>query len=263
MKKINIFSFLLVLITLFSCDPIEDRNELTGSLSPDEIKISVTVDGNNIYLENQTPGILPYWDYGTGFSNKNKETVYQPFAGEHTIKFTAYGVGLKGTTVERKVTVKNNDLEYFKNPDSWNLLTANGAGKTWVWDINKPNGKLWGNGSEMMNDVEWWGPSIADLTKDGVIYDELTFDLKGAANYTFVHKSADGSNVISTEKGFFKTFTTTYQNKTFNQVQIIGAGMPKTTTPGTLDIVKLTNDELVLRQRFSGYAWIYFFKAKN
>lgn len=260
MKKTYIISLLTVLFTI-ACNPIEDRHELTGELSPEDIDISVTVDGNTISMKNYTKGIIPYWDYGTGFSNKNEVTVLQPFAGDHTIKFTAYGIGDHGVTVERVVTVAENDMDYFKDPESWNLLTDNGKGKVWVWNMDKD--LPYGNGSEMMTNVEWWGPSKADMIADGSAYDELYFDLKGAANYSLIHKKADGT-VLSTEKGFFNTFTTTYNKQTFNQVEIIGSKISKGTDNGlTYDIVKLNENELVLRERHAGYAWIFFFKAKN
>lgn len=261
MKKINYIMLLLATALLFACDPIEDRDEVSGSVDPNDIDISVTVDGNNITMENRTPGIIPYWDYGTGFSNQNKLTILQPFAGEHTIKFTAYGVGLKGTTVERKVTIEKNDLDYFNSPESWNLLTGNGTGKTWVWDFSKKN--PYGNGSEMMTGVEWWGPGQASMEADGSAYDEMTFDLNGAANFKLTHKTADGTE-LSSEKVFFNTFTTTYNKKTFNQVTIIGGKVSKGSDVGlTYDIVTLDDKNLVLRERHSGWAWIYFFKAKE
>lgn len=260
MRTLKFIIGIFTMVYFSACNPIEDRNELTGTLSPDEIEIAVNVDGNKITMENKTPGVLPYWDYGTGFSNKNKETILQPFAGEHSIKFTAYGVGYKGVTVERKVVVENNDLDYFKTPESWNLLSGNGEGKTWIWDLDKVN--PYGNGSEMMTDVEWWGPGVLAMKNDGTAYDEMTFDLQGAANFTLTHKKDDGT-VLSVEKAFFKTFQTTYNKKTFNQVEIIGGKISKGSDNNlTYDIVKLNETELVLRERHSGWAWIYFFKAK-
>lgn len=261
MKKILKLFCLTGTLALIACDPIENRKELSGYLAPEDIDIEVSVSGNTISMENFTPGILPYWDYGTGFSNKNKEVILQPFAGEHTILFTAYGVGYEGTTVERKVIVENNDTEYFQFPESWNLLTNNGEGKSWIWNLEK--NRPFGNGSEMMKDVEWWGPSINDMKSDGSAFDELVFDLQGAANYTLIHKKEDGTE-LSTEKGFFKTFETTYNKQTFNQVEIIGSKISKGSDTGlTYDIVKLDEEELVLRERHSGWAWIFFFKAKN
>lgn len=259
--KINYIITLLATLLFVACEPIENRHELTGELSPEDIDISVSVDGNMITMKNNTKGILPYWDYGTGYSNKNELTVLQPFAGDHVIKFTAYGVGMNGVTVERTVNIAENDMDYFKDPESWNLLTDNGKGKTWVWNMEK--NRPYGNGSEMMTDVEWWGPSKDDMIADGSAFDEIYFDLNGAANYSLIHKKSDGT-VMSTEKGYFNTFTTTYNKKTFNQVEIIGSKISKGTENGlTYDIVKLDSEELVLRERHSGFAWIFFFKAKK
>lgn len=260
MKATKIIIGILATGLLCACNPIEDRNELTGSLNPEDINISVSVSGNTITMENKTQGIIPYWDYGTGFSNKNKESILQPFAGEHSIKFTAFGVGYKGTTVEKKVVVEKNDMEYFKVPVSWNLLSGDGKGKTWVWNLDKEH--PYGNGSEMMTDVEWWGPGVPAMKSDGTAYDEMTFDLQGAANFSLTHKKADGT-VLSVEKAFFKTYPTTYNKQTFNQVEIIGGKISKGTDNNlSYDIVKLNENELVLRERHSGFAWIYFFKAK-
>jgi hypothetical protein len=130
-----------------------------------------------------------------------------------------------------------------------------------MWDFSVKN--PYGNGSEMMTSVEWWGPGKAAMEADGSAYDEMTFDLNGAANFKLTHKTADGTE-LSSEKAFFNTFTTTYNKKTFNQVTIIGGKVSKGSDVGlTYDIVKLDGNNLVMRERHSGWAWIYFFKAKE
>ena len=51
MKKIMIFSLLVASLSFAACDPIEDREEMTGSITVDQIQATVTVeqiDGQNV-----------------------------------------------------------------------------------------------------------------------------------------------------------------------------------------------------------------------
>lgn len=265
----NICISLLLLASVFSaCTP--DEYGLGNMPSEGSLKISVTqntVKDNIIYMENQTPQILPFWNFGTGFSNKQKDTINIPFAGEHTIKFIALSQGGKVAT-ERKIIVTNNDESYFYSPISWNLLSNNGKGETWVWATDIPTGKLFGVDSEWATSPGWWSPSIAEMNENGVLFDEMTFDLNGAANFTFVHKSADGSSVVKTEKGFFETYELTVGDMVFNQVKILNSNISywdksDAPNPNVYDIFKLTEDELGLRRRGSGFSHVWFFKRKG
>ena len=44
MKKIMIFSLLVASLSFAACDPIEDREEMTGSITVDQIQATVTVE---------------------------------------------------------------------------------------------------------------------------------------------------------------------------------------------------------------------------
>src|SRR6188768_26449 len=73
------------------------KEEITMGELPDpseinfEIKQDLAIDagGNTVILINKTPGTIPIWDYGTGKSNRQQDTIRFAFAGDYTIKFSA------------------------------------------------------------------------------------------------------------------------------------------------------------------------------
>lgn len=241
---------------MLSCDPIEKRDEMPGLISRDQIKFSVTQKSghdNVVYLENQTKGIIPFWNFGSGISYKQKDTLNIPFAGDYWIKFIAYsGGGAVADSV--KITISENDEEFFKDP-MWALLTNGAEGKTWVWATDNPTGYVRGIGgynADNFNPLDgfgWWGTGT-DFEKG-----EFTLDLDGAANFT---KSPDGG---TPEHGFFELDTVA------NNIKFIGATMynqEADNTTSTYKIGKLTEDELIFCQIYSwGGQRPYYFKRKG
>ncbi|WP_295128654.1 hypothetical protein [uncultured Chitinophaga sp.] len=250
MKKFRILYTLLIAATLASCDPREDREDMPAPIAASQIKFAVTQQAgydNKVMLENQTAGVLAYWDYGIGISNKQKDTIILPFAGTYNIKFYAYS---KGGPVKdsASVTVSSNDANYFANP-MWNQLTNGQTGKVWVWAIDEPNGACYGNGSGGALTPEWWRVGVPDLTSWGVVNDEMTFDLNGAANFTKVSKG-------KTEKGFFALDTL---NKT---LKITGSDISN--GKGIVyNIVKINNNELTVVEQGDGWRNLWLFKRKG
>ncbi len=252
MKLAHIYRLLtcLLLGTLAACDPREDRDLLPPALTADDLEFSVTQKpgyDNVVYLENKTPGIVPFWDYGTGISNKARDTINIPFAGSHYIKFVAY-TGGGPVQDSAQVVVTQNDPNYFASP-MWNLLTNGEQGKTWVWAMDTPGGAPYGNGSGGATAPEWWKPTPADVISWGVDKDEMTFDLNGAANYT--KKTPTG-----TQKSLFVLDTL---NKTIN---ILGADISNGAKV-TYVIVTLNENELTLAQQGDGWRNLWMFKRKG
>jgi len=246
----HIITYCLLLCTLAACDPREDRNVLPTPLQSKDLQFSVTQKqgyDNVVYLENKTQGIIPFWDYGTGISNKAKDTINIPFAGTYYIKFVAYSGG--GPVQDSaKIVVTENDPNFFSSP-MWNLLTNGEAGKTWVWAMDTPGGAPYGNGSGGATAPEWWKPTPADVISWGVDKDEMTFDLKGAANYTKVTPKG-------TEKSLFVLDTL---NKT---IKILGSDISNGAKI-TYVVVTLNANELTLAQQGDGWRNLWMFKRKG
>ncbi|HYX06583.1 MAG TPA: hypothetical protein VE912_07595 [Bacteroidales bacterium] len=199
MKKI-IFLLISVSILFASCETIENREMLGSVLSKDEIDIQVIQEpagSNTIVLKNNTPGIIPYWDWGTGWSNKNEAEVYIPFAGDYTVEFTAFCDG--GTvTVNRDFSVASNDDSYFDSDPAWKGLTGGGSGKTWVWALDHPSGYIAGNGPTDCLFPAWWVMTPDGLNIPDALNYEFYMDLNGAANFE-LKNVVDGS----VQKGVF------------------------------------------------------------
>lgn len=251
----NIFksaiAFLGAILLLAACSP--DNPGLGGIIAESELDISVTQNpekDNIVYLENKTPGIIPYWDYGIGFSNENKTTIEIRFAGEYDIKFYALDKGGHVST-SRKVTVSQNDEDYFKDP-MWNLLTN---GKTWVWNDKIP--ACFGNGGQGSTVPEWWQVSYDQLVSEGSETGEMIFDLDGAQNFTKTLSSGD------TTKGFFNLDIENKRLTILNANILHGAKYAEDGANGNYYVItRLTETEMTLARQGGGWQNTWVFRTK-
>lgn len=256
MKKIYVkmISLLSILLMFMSCSP--ENPQLGGVLPESDISISVTQNkekDNIIYLENKTSGIIPFWNYQAGISNKQKDTVNIRFAGEYDIVFSAFDRGGYVST-KRKVTVSKNDEDYFKDP-KWQLLTNGKDGKTWVWDDRQP--AVFGNGSAGSLAPEWWKVSMNDVIAYGWEVGEMVFDLNMAQNFK---KSVKNGNET---KGFFDLNVSNMQLRITNANILHGADFSSDGAIGNFyTIMKLTEDQLVLARVGDGWQNTWMFRKK-
>jgi len=140
MKKLTyiVWIFLAGIFILNSCK--KEDYQLGELLDKSQIKFEVVQDleadpaGNTVILRNNTPGTVSMWDYGTGKSTRNIDTVRFAFKGDYTIKFSAMTAGgvVEMDPVTVKVTADN--LNYVNDP-LWTYLTGGpGNEKTWILD---------------------------------------------------------------------------------------------------------------------------------
>jgi len=243
MKNI-LYGLVGIALLLGSCDTIEDRDSLEPVLTKDQLNFKVsqpTAGSNTIILESTTKNALPYWDWGTGFSNKSKDTIYIPFQGTFTIRYSALGGG--GTVTDSTTfTVAQNDDEYFNQNPLWKQLTGGGSGKTWVMALDHPSGTVAGNGPEESVLPAWWTMSASAYNQSSKD-DEITMDLKGAAN--FVRKYGDGS----VKKGVF-TMIDPYvkDGTTFYAFEVLGGPNFPWPGAGKYHVTKINENELSLHE---------------
>lgn len=282
-KETLYFSLATLLLFFSSCEPIEDRETLGPVLGESELRFEIIQEpagSNTVRFVSQNKGILPYFDWETGYSNKADVEAYLPFAGNYMVTYTAYCAG--GTvSTSREFSVSENDPEYFKNP-AWNLLTNGEAGKTWVFatDIPETNygGRIWGNGGFLTTPAgpAWWGRTAMDAKDDNIdLNSELYFDLEGAANF---HSSENG--IVTTGK-----FDMDFDNPSIapdgtvwsiGTIELSGGTIPHgisqnedKKTVYKFNICILTEDELVLSYTTGGKtdagseAWFWRFKRKG
>jgi hypothetical protein len=221
----NIFLTVIAIIavgSLFSCEPVEDRNSLPAmSLMSTDLNFTAVVNGNTIQLKNLTPDVIPYWSYvdskgnELGHSNLNETTIPMPFAGTYTINFSAYTQG-GSVTATKTVTISKNDQTLFSDP-RWAMLTNGIAGKTWVFNMVTESPFAFVGGGYINKTVEgdwaWYPGSINDVSWSGVEnknWGEVTFDLNGGYNVKVTQTSlTTGSAVKTTKSGTYNFSLTT------------------------------------------------------
>lgn len=224
----NIFLKLITIIivgSLFSCEPVEDRNSLPEmTLKSSDLNYTAVVNGNNLVLKNMTPDVIPYWSYTDskgnelGHSNLNDATIAMPFAGTYTVNFTAFARG-GSVTSSKTVTVLKNDSSLFSDP-RWQMLTNGELGKTWKINmVTESPFAFVGAGyinTTLEGDWAWFPGSINDVSWSGIEnkdWGEVTFDLKGGYNVKVVQTSlTTGSTQQTTTVGTY-SFALTSQSK--------------------------------------------------
>ncbi|SHG62162.1 hypothetical protein [Flavobacterium defluvii] len=212
-------------LTLFSCEPVEDRDSLPAvTLTPSTLKFSVTQNPSNtneVILNNPDPTIIPYWKYvdsngnELGHSNKSDDKIVFPFAGKYTVYYTAYTRGGSVDAAPVEVTVTKNDEEYFSDP-RWNMLTNGVAGKTWELNMADPVGWAGLDYPAASGDNWNWFPDYASNSwvMPNKNWGEMHFDLNGGYN-TSVTQTALASAQQTTKSGTYN-FDIANNKLTFN-----------------------------------------------
>ncbi|WP_165021044.1 hypothetical protein [Dysgonomonas sp. ZJ279] len=276
MKKIILYFMLLALTSLTACDPVESRETLDGAITAEQLNISATpivVNGKNsnkVILKNNSP-VLSWWNYGTGTTQMQTDTVLLVLKGENSITFT--GQNGDGSQISKTITVNVEELS-FPVPPEWGYLCGSGS-KTWVWDETAPS--VWGNGGYKNDKAPaWWTLKIGDI--NGQAANEGTgasmdFSISGAA---FTKLKSDGSS----EKGSFALLMTSVTLDDNGNVWAKGKLKTKGTTvlcgksPNEggapvyeYDILILNDNKMILSYPepgvgSGGTAWFWVFRAK-
>ncbi|WP_262246835.1 hypothetical protein [Parapedobacter soli] len=198
MKRFIIYIALLVTTAYTACDPIENRLDIGGAITAEELNITATPivvggkNSNKVVLDNKSP-VLSSWDYGVGVTQKKTDTVLLVVTGENEITFT--GLNADGTKITKTLNVQIDELTY-EVPLEWGYLTG-GSEKEWTWDVNQSG--VWGNGGYMGNNAPaWWVLPVDQI--DGQAPGEgagakMIFSLSGAK---LTKVKADGSTQTGT-----------------------------------------------------------------
>lgn len=279
-KRIVLYSLLSVILLATACDPVENRESIGGVLSAGELKIEVyglEEGGNKIVMVNNTPGVGSFWDYGSGYSSRQQDTITVPFVGDLSISFTGI---CAGGTVTKTETIKVEKI-LFPVDETWNLLAGDDEnGKVWVWDYDDPSDAVWGNGATWVDKgPSWTQISAQDMNEQDPevgMEGRMVFDLNQKANFTKI--SQDGTIV---EKGSFqfdmsKTILSADGETLWSigQLTIIDGSVMRGVSPNeggivvnTLEILELTEDKMVLARVMPApsdwEAWFWKFKVKK
>ncbi|WP_339918412.1 hypothetical protein [Yeosuana marina] len=265
MKINKIFSLLMASVTLLfcACQPIVDSESLSNTTDVAGVELVATQStpgGNKITLQMATPGITGYWDYNLGRAFTDKIEFVYPIPGTATFTFTGtLGKEFFTKTVDVQVDVLDNPLDQ----DWYDLVSEDtAAGKTWVFDGGpSPDGKKWWYMSPP-NDAAsyttaWWN-AAGDCCPPVDAAGSMTFDLDGAANFTYVSGPGAAPQVGS--------FVLDVANQTLqvNNANILGAEEPRGNPNGLYQIISLTDTEMILYvpNNGGGTGWTWVFKAQ-
>ncbi|MDR1645850.1 MAG: hypothetical protein LBS05_08535 [Tannerellaceae bacterium] len=276
MKNICICAIAALLIGS-ACAPIEDREEMKGGITADQLNISAIpeirdgVNSNYVILNSDGNPCLSSWDYGSGTLLGTGGRVQLLLTGDNDIIYI--GLNPDGTKITKTLTV-HVDRTYDVAPE-WALLCGSGE-KVWKWDDQAP--AVWGNGGYLGNVAPgWWTVSIGDMeeqTPGEGAGASMTFALKGAS---LTKNKSDGS----TESGSFSfDMSKTTLNAggdalwgigklTTTRVTVLSGKQPNADNApvNSYDILKLTNEELALGfpepgAGAGGTAWYWLFRAE-
>ncbi|MDR1171992.1 MAG: hypothetical protein LBL24_06035 [Bacteroidales bacterium] len=254
---------------------------------------------NRIVMINNGTG-TSYWEHPLGTSTRAKDTIVVPFTGTYTVTFIENTInGEKKTPNEVSVTTLTMAVDPYwallagangaGKTWVWATEMTNWyvwAGGDWVWealeeddidldDMTKPS--FWND-----KDDEFWEEYFEgwdEIDEDdmegwfGALYNEMTFKFQGSSDFTLLVKaSAEDEGTTTTDK-----FALDIKNRTLSNISQTpflwspwhweGGDLEDINLEGereisTYNILKLTENELIIGFVVDDEWFIWFFKAK-
>jgi hypothetical protein len=255
----NIFLKLIIIIalgSLFSCDPIEDRDSLP-EITYTEAMLNHTevVTANTLVMTNNDKDVTPYWSVtdatGTevGHFNTNSSSVIIPFKGTYIVTYTAYTRGGALHTEPKKVIIAKTDLSSITTDPKWAMLTNGAAGKTWVLNMANPLGWAGLDYPGKSGDNWNWFPDYASNSwvMENKDWGEMYFNLNEAYNVSVKQTPIVGTS--QTNKSGTFVFDIPNNKLVFNGgVEMLYGGdyYADVSNWTSVHVIKLTETELVL-----------------
>lgn len=266
--KLNAAIFTAFLLVMTACEPIEIRQELENSFSPEQIDLTVvqaTSGGNKLSIQMSTPGVIGYWDYIIDQKYTDRAEVVFPFTGTHeftyhvTTPYMSNGNPAETEYVSRTVEVTVEQLDERLADEYYYLVGENLEGKTWVFDTEnqEPYGQtvFWAMVAPYNWQELWWNAGECCAPAD--VIGSMTFDLAGGPNYTY---KADASSDVS-EVGTFNYGAVASGKMAISGTTVLGYDPDRVNPDGEYEIIELTADRLVLYTPTNGggtgWVWVY------
>ncbi len=275
MKNNKSFGLLIAILFLIfaACEPIEKRDVLENSYTPDDIQLEViqsTPGGNQLSLRMNTPGVAGYWDYIIGTKYSDRVDLIFPLPGTSTFIFyvtTPYFEGgdiYKPLYVKKSIDVTITKLDHRLPEQYYWLVGDNLEGKTWVFDGVDEPGALWWYMVAGYNWKEFWWDAGADappFDKHG----KIKFDLDGGSNFTY-YESPTAAPVTGTTWVFNPDYTKlTLKGPADLPGSYEGSGGYNVGQKGVYQIKEFSANRLVLfiPEAEWGSGWIWVFKPAD
>jgi len=259
-NRLRLLVVIVAAIAFVSCEPVENRQEMKGTVTEADVRQQVTVtpettpDGkrsNYLLLKANNLKASLMYEYELGTYNGNEGRIKSCIVpGEYSIFVTALSPG--GTKVGPVEFIVNVDVCLDVEPE-WELLCGTGS-KTWTWDEDA-DPDCYGMGDVFDDTPGWWTPAeggdVDELEWHGAT---MTFSAKGA---TLTKNKTDGN----TERGTFSfdmTKSWPGYSRSLGQLYTKGITVLNGNAYGdddaywkggpvdTYEIIKLTENELVL-----------------
>lgn len=163
MKKTILYSLMVFLLAITACTPIDDKDDMTGNLTADQIDATVNIEQiagknvNKVTFECHSP-INCQWTNGVTTVTGACGEMPMFTTGAQTITLT--GRCGDGSTITKEFPVTVDEMYYSVAPE-YGYLCGDGE-KSWVWDddLNAPLG----NGGYLVHTApEWWKISFNDM----------------------------------------------------------------------------------------------------
>jgi len=277
--SIYIIGFFLSFIFFSGCEPIEDREDITGiGTGTLDFKIDQEQgrDSKVIFTFNASNANV-FWDIYNITSgekakfasdNSREATMVFPFKG--TYRTIVYGYFKNGMVVDSvDFSTSANDEGYFADPN-WPLLTNSSNGKYW-----KISAKYVGPESVFSEPPAWWQP---DISGEAWGHDSIYFDLYQGYNF---RRYRDG---VKQEDLVFKYDSVALETPIFNGavVKTLSFNADHSVLPdddaaemgsmyNTFKIAKLTEDTLIVSQGASfipdrnseDWSWYWLYTSED
>ncbi len=202
-RKLYILVAAIALGSLFSCEPVEDRDSLPAiTYTEATLNHTEVVTGNTLTMTNSDKDVTPYWSVtdatGTelGHFNANSSSVIIPFKGTYTVTYIAYTRGGALYTQPKTITIVKTDLSSITTDPKWAMLTNGAAGKTWVLNMANPVGWAGLEYPGTSGDNWNWFPDYASNSwvMENKDWGEMHFDLNEAYNVSVKQTAIVGTS---------------------------------------------------------------------
>ena len=263
MKNIIKIFAVIIAAAFVSCEPVENRNGLSGRVTQAEIEQHIKVEtemrngvrSNFLLIDSEGLNALTIFEHGMGsYIGKKARVMGFVVPGDHVIKVHILNRDGSRDSKEINVTVD----ECFDLHPAWDIFWGESGSKTWTWDDQQSGEVVFGNGGYRVdNGPAWWRvpieapppPGTGDLVPGEGRGATMTFK-KGAV------MTKERTNGTSETGDFILDMTQTISGWSIGKVNFTNTTVLLGTNQDaySFDILKLTETEMVLASAPEGTA---------
>ena len=265
-NRIGIFVIIIIAeIVFISCEPVENRHEMTGNVTMKDIEGLVTVTqelrngkkSNFFSFNSEGLKAATAFKYSlgtsTGTGTNGQFIQCFLFPGPADIVFTA--LNPDGTSLSK--TFNFTIDEAFDVAPQWDLITASSS-KTWVFDGTGGDGGVWWAMSDPGDPTGIWWNAGGDCCPPSDANGRMVFEAQGLGVTVY-----SSPNDASPKKGTF-SFNRDFTELTFKDGANALGSESNAGNNGIFKVVELSKDKLHLfvPNASGGTGWVWVFKPQ-